>query len=187
MNLLTTAVAVLLISLAMCNSQALANCDTSSLSANDLTWSAGTVNSHQDAIISTEIPGVITWISEPGQELKKGDVILRLEDTQYRIAVKESQTKLKLLEMKIDYLEKKYQASSSLLGSASISEMYVDDLKFDLDSARADQQLEKLALQKNNSLLEKGESPLTVCRRHCRAHSKRRTVSCDRRFDTQNC
>ena len=63
----------------------------------------GTVISKNDSRISSEISGRIVWVAEVGTAVKEGDVVVRIEDTNFATALIQAAANVKSLEADLLY------------------------------------------------------------------------------------
>ncbi len=78
-------------------------------------WVTGTVIGRYDSKISAEAEGRLEMILEIGDQVEKGDVIARIEDTLYQLALSEIQAEIKPIETMVEF----YKTEASRLASLS--------------------------------------------------------------------
>ena len=92
-------------------------------------WYNGTVSSRQDAEISAEVSGRITWMADFGERVKTGDVLARIDDRQLKLKLQSSMLELSKARQNRNYLKTELDRLEALHKKNSIS-------KTELDSAR---------------------------------------------------
>ena len=64
----------------------------------------GTVVSRNDARISGEVGGTLAWIAEPGVNVKRGDIIARIDRERLSLTLRDNQAAVKRLEAQLQLL-----------------------------------------------------------------------------------
>ena len=105
----------------------------------------GTVEAVEDAVISAETPGRVQQISDRGTRVRRGDVLVRLDDRMVRSAVEMAQANLDLAE---DVLRRQ----EPLLRDSIISTVEYNQVRTQRDLARS--QLEQASKQLSDSQIQ---------------------------------
>jgi membrane fusion protein (multidrug efflux system) len=97
----------------------------------DTVTAAGTLSAHESVVLRPEIDGRIVSLSfKEGQVVKKGEVIVKLDDAEQRAAVVAAEANLKLA-------ESRFRRSEELAGKGFISQQALDEARANLDVIRA--------------------------------------------------
>jgi membrane fusion protein, multidrug efflux system len=98
---------------------------------------AGTVKADEDASISPEEGGVVKqWIAKKGQYVKKGDIIVELNDDIIKAGYDAADAQYKMAELNLDKQKEVYQQQG-------ISELQYKNLQYTHDAAKANADLMK--------------------------------------------
>lgn len=103
----------------------------------------GTVISKNDARISAEITGRITWIAEVGDTFQKGGVIARIDDRFYQAQVKRMEADLTQKNQNLERIQElassQFSSQSNLelaVANRDIAEAVLDQAKHDLERTK---------------------------------------------------
>lgn len=97
----------------------------------DTVTAAGTLSAHESVILRPEIDGRIVSLSfKEGQTLKKGAIVVRLDDAEQRAALAAAEADLKLA-------ESRFKRSEELAGKGFISQQALDEARANLDIIKA--------------------------------------------------
>ena len=97
----------------------------------DSVTAAGTLIAHESVVLRPEIDGRIVSLSfKEGQIVKKGAVVVRLDDAEQRAALAAAEAELKLA-------ESRFKRSEELAGKGFISQQALDETHANLDIIRA--------------------------------------------------
>ena len=100
----------------------------------------GRVQSTKTVELSFEVPGsIIDWNVEEGQRVKKGEILSRLDPTDYRAQLEAARARLRLAEAE-------YQRQSKLFASGSATQRDLDVAIRQRDVARADTRIAQKAV-----------------------------------------
>ena len=100
--------------------------------------SVGRLYPNREIILSAEIGGTVdTYGADLGDRVKKGQTLIQLDQTDYRLALKEAQANLLVAQTQLDAAQKSYDRSRSLLPKKAISSETFDQREAALNSARA--------------------------------------------------
>ena len=106
---------------------------------------AGYIVAHHKIEVASKVPGRVSWIGvEKGDQVSKGDVLVRLEDDEFRARLQQSQGNLAALQARLAELE------------AGSRPQEVQRAEANLEEARADLALAKLDLDRARELSEAG-------------------------------
>ncbi|WND01401.1 efflux RND transporter periplasmic adaptor subunit [Temperatibacter marinus] len=115
----------------------------------------GTIVSRNDSRISAQISGRVEWVASEGTLVKEGDVIAKIDASDFRLQVGRSDAQVKRLEARIEFLKsqlKRYRelASTNNTTTSRLEEVENDLLmtKQDLAQARINHEQAKLALSR---------------------------------------
>ncbi|MEZ5394402.1 MAG: biotin/lipoyl-binding protein [Bryobacterales bacterium] len=100
---------------------------------------AGYVVAHHKIEVASKVPGRVAWIGvEKGDQVKKGDVLVRLEDAEFRARVQQSEGNVAALKARLAELEAGSRPEEIRRAEANMGEARADlqKAKLDLDRAR---------------------------------------------------
>lgn len=117
-------------------------------------WVPGTVLSRTDAEVSSEVAGRINWIADPGTRVKVGDVIARIDNELWTIAVEDATANTRRLEARLEFLRREAERLGSLakVNSAARSQ---------LDESVANRQMGIEELAQANALMKRSRHMLS--------------------------
>lgn len=110
--------------------------------------------------ISTEVSGLVEAISvEEGDQVKKGDVLVRLDTEMLQREISLARTRIKQAELRIDNAQKDYRRLEQLYQKSGVSEKSFDDAEYTYQDALLEKQalednLKRLLIQKTRSVIE---------------------------------
>lgn len=96
-------------------------------------WIPGTVVSRYDARLTTEVSGVIKWVAEAGEQFKKGDVLLKIDDAFLQLAHQQAQANKKRLQTRVALYKRQQQRLTKLGDNAALDAL--DEKAAELDMA----------------------------------------------------
>jgi HlyD family secretion protein len=100
---------------------------------------AGYIVAHHKIEVASKVPGRVSWIGvEKGDQVEKGDVLVRLEDDEFRARVQQSEGNLAALRARLAELEAGSRPQEIERAEANLTEARADlaQAKLDLDRAR---------------------------------------------------
>jgi HlyD family secretion protein len=114
---------------------------TSGASADPIVLNAaGYVVAHHKIEVASKVPGRVAWIGvEKGDQVSKGDVLVRLEDAEFRARVQQSEGNVAALKARLAELEAGSRPEEIQRGDANLLEARADLAKAKLDLDRAKQ------------------------------------------------
>ncbi len=74
------------------------------LNASPRTWVPGTVLSHTDAKLGSEVGGLITWVADVGTKLEAGETVAKFNAQLLKLALDESEAAVRALEQRLVFL-----------------------------------------------------------------------------------
>jgi HlyD family secretion protein len=105
----------------------------------------GYIVAHHEIEVASKVVGKVDWIGvEKGDRVKKGQELVRLEDTEYRAQLEQARGNLANLEAKLAELEHGSRPQE------------IDEAKANLDQAKADLANAKLVYDRRKSLVKDG-------------------------------
>ena len=114
------------------------------------------VISMNNSRISAEVSARITSIpANVGEEVKKDQVLVRLEQRDYQLAVEREQAKLEALLARIKLADYELNRALSLSKKQAVSEQLLKQREAELNTLRADEKGQRVALQLAKQNLEK--------------------------------
>nr|WP_240956311.1 efflux RND transporter periplasmic adaptor subunit [Wenzhouxiangella sp. XN79A] len=115
----------------------------------------GTVQSRFDASLSAGVSGSLVWVAEPGTRIAEGDAVARLDARPFEHAVRELDAKMERNSIRIRRLEQDLRRYEQLHEQHSIAAREVDELAAELDIARTDLALLRVARDRARDELER--------------------------------
>ena len=100
-------------------------------------WVTGTVIGRFDSRISAEAEGRLEMILEVGDRVKKGDVIAKIEDTLYKLALNEIQSEIKPIETMVEFYKVEVSRLDSLSKKNNAAKNLLDETEASRDEALA--------------------------------------------------
>lgn len=108
----------------------------------------GTLSAHQEVDLVARVNGYLRYSGyAPGSLVKKGTVLFRIEDTQYRDAVNQAKAQLSTAQATNTYATNQYHAMKKALESDAVSQMDVIQAESAMKESAASIQQAKASLQ----------------------------------------
>lgn len=98
----------------------------------------GTVVSRNDARVSAEIPGRLTWVAEVGDVVQEGEPLARIDDALLALQLSDDQSAISRLTTNISFLESEVQRFQSLAASNSAARQQLEQAQNNLAMAHED-------------------------------------------------
>ena len=118
-------------------------------------WIAGTVISHQDARISSEVEGRIELLVEVGDEIEEGKIIARIDDTTIRLQVEEAQAGISPTRAKLNFFNREVERLDQLAKDNNAAKNRLDEVKSDRDQMRGELSMKKKRLEQARDKLHR--------------------------------
>ena len=99
---------------------------------------AGTVISRDDAHLSAEVAGRITWMAEVGQYMNKGETLASIDDSRLKLQKLEAQSNVKAAQTRIGYLGKESKRLQQMAKKQHTSQTVLEKTLSDYDVALAE-------------------------------------------------
>ena len=100
--------------------------------------SVGRLVPNREVTISTEVSGVIeSYNADIGDKVESGQMLVRIDQTDYRLALKEAEASLEVGQARLDALKKSFDRSTNLLKRNVISLNAFEKIEADFKSSRA--------------------------------------------------
>ena len=116
---------------------------------------AGTVISRDDAQLSAEVAGRITWMAEVGQFMEKGEAVTTIDDSRLKLQKLEAESNVKAAQTRIGYLAKESKRLKQMARKKHTSQTVLEQTLSDHDVALAELDAAKAQLALINDNLEK--------------------------------
>lgn len=100
-------------------------------------WVTGTVIGRFDSHISAEVEGQLEMILDVGDRVEKGDVIAKVEDTIYKLALNEIQSGIKPIETMVEFYKMEVSRLDSLSKKNNAAKNLLDETEASRDEALA--------------------------------------------------
>ncbi len=101
-------------------------------------WIAGTVISHQDARISSEVEGRIELLVEIGDEINEGEIISKIDDTTIRMQLEEARAEISPIEAKLNFFNRQAERLNQLAKQNNAAKNRLDEVNSDRDQMRGE-------------------------------------------------
>lgn len=101
-------------------------------------WIAGTVISHQDARISSEVEGRIELLVEIGDEINEGEIIAKIDDTTIRMQLEEARAEFSPIEAKLNFFNRQAERLNQLAKQNNAAKNRLDEVNSDRDQMRGE-------------------------------------------------
>lgn len=105
--------------------------------------------------LSSGISGKVNWTLEAGANVKRGDIVARLDATQLNLAHQRLQVQLKRKQVELQRLRSDYQRLKTLEHSQSVSEQALSNARVDMELAQSDVELLQIEVQQAQDKLTK--------------------------------
>jgi len=99
-------------------------------------WVSGTVISQNDARISAETDGRITWVADVGSRIQKGEAIARIDADDLRLELADSEAQLESLKSQLKYRDSSLERFQKLAASNNAAATQLDEAQSQLDMTR---------------------------------------------------
>ncbi len=109
-------------------------------------WIAGTIISHQDARVSSEVEGRIELLVEVGDEINEGEIIAKIDDTTIRMQVAEARAEIAPIEAKLNFFNREAERLNLLAKQNNAAKNRLDEVKSDRDQMRGELLMKKTRL-----------------------------------------
>lgn len=101
-------------------------------------WVAGDVISRNNARISAETSGTLTWVAEVGDRIGKNGVVARIDNDFLKLQLEEARAEVTRVESQRGFLEKEVKRLRRLAKSNNTAQTLLDQTEADLSAAQAD-------------------------------------------------
>lgn len=101
-------------------------------------WIAGTVISHQDARISSEVEGRIELLVEIGDEINEGEIIAKIDNTTIRMQLEEARAEISPIEAKLNFFNRQAERLNQLAKQNNAAKNRLDEVNSDRDQMRGE-------------------------------------------------
>jgi len=100
--------------------------------------SVGRLVANREVALSAEVRGVVeSYNADIGDRVENGQILVRVEQTDYRLALKEAEATLEVNQARLDAMEKSFERSRNLLTRNVISQNAFEKSEADFKSSRA--------------------------------------------------
>ncbi|MBT8064291.1 MAG: efflux RND transporter periplasmic adaptor subunit [Xanthomonadales bacterium] len=96
-------------------------------------WVSGTVISRNDARISAETDGRITWVADVGQRIEAGEPVARVDDADLKLELEDNRAQLESLQARQRYLANNVERLERLADSNNAAVNQLDEAHAELD------------------------------------------------------
>lgn len=98
----------------------------------------GTIVSRNDARISAEVVGRLTWVAEVGDRVAAGEPLARIDDTPLKLRLRENNANVLRLEANADYLNSQLDRYNRLIEKNSVTRDQIEELRSQIEMAKQD-------------------------------------------------
>jgi len=120
-------------------------------------WLPGNVVSRKDSVISAEQMGQLLSIVDIGTELKKGDVIAKIDDRHLQLQLKQQQARITQQKADVDYLRSQKKRLSALSKKNNTSESELEKVTKDLVVAESEVVALQMQAEQTELAIEKSQ------------------------------
>jgi RND family efflux transporter MFP subunit len=100
-------------------------------------WVTGTVIGRFDSKIAAEVEGTLETVLEVGDQIKKNDVVAKVDDTTYHLAMNEIQTEVKPIETMVEFFRREAERLEKLAKQNNAAKNQLDQTQTSRDEALA--------------------------------------------------
>ncbi|WP_086929843.1 efflux RND transporter periplasmic adaptor subunit [Agarilytica rhodophyticola] len=118
-------------------------------------WVPGSVISREDSNIASEVTGVLHFVAEVGDILKKGDTVARVNEHQLQLQLRRDKAELARLESRLGFAQKQLDRTLSLAQTSSTAEFRIDELTSQRDVLQQEIALAKVQQEQTQYLLDR--------------------------------
>ena len=126
-------------------------------------WVTGTVIGRFDSKIAAEVEGTLETVLEVGDRINKNDVIAKVDDTTYHLALNEIQTEVKPIETMVEFFQREAERLEKLAKQNNAAKNQLDQTQTSRDEAVAKIRVVKarLAMARDNLKRTTVRAPFT--------------------------
>jgi RND family efflux transporter MFP subunit len=100
--------------------------------------SVGRLVPNREVTLSAEVGGIVeSYNADIGDRVENGQVLVRIDQTDYKLALKEAEANLEISQARLDAMEKSFERSRNLLARNVISQNAFEKSEADFKSSRA--------------------------------------------------
>jgi len=118
-------------------------------------WTSGSIISLNDSKISSEVDGKIIQILNVGENVKKGDVIVKIENTKYQLNYNEIRAEIKPIESLLKFYTSETERLKKLAGNNNAAKNQLEKIQADKNESIAKINLIKSRLETASDLLNR--------------------------------
>jgi RND family efflux transporter MFP subunit len=119
-------------------------------------YATGNVSADSTATLRSESGGVVTYVgAQEGNDVKRGQILLRTDDSDERLKVEQASADLESARIDLQNKTQDLERTKALFESKSVTQKALDDSQRDADLAQINFQNRKLALDIANTELSK--------------------------------
>jgi RND family efflux transporter MFP subunit len=115
----------------------------------------GTVVSRNDAQVSAEISGRLSWVAEVGEMIGEGEAIARIDDTLLQLQISDNRSQVSRLSANIEYLQSQVDRFTALAASNGAARQQLDEARNQLNMAQEDLNQARNALARTQYQLDR--------------------------------
>lgn len=101
-------------------------------------WVSGTIISRNDARLAAEVAGRLVNVAEVGSHFKKGETIVKIEDTTFRLQLAESRARVVREQARLKFLKNEVSRLENLSRLNSAAKTQLDQAESDRDVAKSE-------------------------------------------------
>ena len=118
-------------------------------------WTSGSIISQNDSKIASEVKGKIIEILDVGEQVKKGDVIARIENTKYQLSYNEIKSEIEPIESLLIYYTSETERLKKLAGNNNAAKNELEKIQANKNESIAKINLIKSKLETARDLLDR--------------------------------
>ena len=115
----------------------------------------GTVVSRNQAVISSEVPGQLTWIAEVGDAISKGSIVARIQDEALQLQLRNDDATIKRLEANLKYVDQQLERLRRLTDQQIVSANDLDEMVSQKEAAEQELAAARVGLEQTNFRLSR--------------------------------
>jgi len=119
------------------------------------TWTSGSVISLNDSKIASEVEGKVTQVLDVGEEVKKGNIIAKIENTKYQLNYNEIKSEIEPIESLLQFYTSETERLKKLAGNNNAARNQLEKIQANKNESIAKIKLIKAKLDTASDLLNR--------------------------------
>ena len=122
-----------------------------------LVWASGSVVSRSEAQVAAETEGRLLWVADVGDEVKKGEVLARIDSSLTTLELAEEEAEVKRVAARIRFLEKEVKRLQRLAKSNNAAQTLLEERIAERDAERSERAVAEARVAQVRLNLERSE------------------------------